>query len=419
MNKLDKTELFKKYFLDHIKFNNIFRVSRLYSIQIATIILGFITSILWARFFPQDVFGEFQFLISIIAIANGICFPGFSETIIISSSKEYEGNFTRIVAIKFGFAIFGSLLILLYGYISNKGINDYFFIFIILALFFPFQQFSTIWNSWFIGKNKLELTNILNLSINVVWAVLLVIFILFKNQSIMILLIGYYLIYALYDLVILYKINKSRKNKIVDNASIKYGIHASLATIFASLILTDKLLIKTNLSSADVAIYSVAMIFPNQIRTGYGVLNQILMPKIYKAKSVLEGWHYLKNKIILLFISFILIGLAGFLIFPIIIPLFFSQKYINAVPYGKWLWLSLSIVAPTTYFSNILKAQQKIFFYYFFSIIQPILTFLLYLLLIRYGIKGIVLSRILMQFVTGFIFLAFFIYYLNKKGNKI
>jgi len=111
-----------------------------------------------------------------------------------------------------------------------------------------------------------------------------------------------------------------------------------------------------------------------------------------------------------------LLGFTGFFLFPIIIPLIFSEKYIAAVPYAKWMWLTLNLNTPTTYLANILRAQKKIKFSYCFEIVHPLPSVTLYAILIpQFGIWGAVLTKIIGHIFAGLFFVGSFLWYLKTE----
>ena len=115
---------------------------------------------------------------------------------------------------------------------------------------------------------------------------------------------------------------------------------------------------------------------------------------------------------------FCLIGILGLVLFPVLIPMVFSAKYVAAVPYGRWLWFSLALAAPMTLFTNILRAQQKRNFVYGLFISQPLFQFVLYLFLLRYGIAGLVTARIITQWVPGLIVMCIFALYIRQESRE-
>ncbi len=398
-----------------ISTQGILKFSKLFALRTGGILLGIISSILWTRFVDQEVYGQYKLILSIIAVVSGFCLPGLAEAVMISSAKRYDGNLRRLLAIKIAAAVCGSIAIYGAGFYYRIEQPVLFIPFLIAALFFPFQELTPVLNSWLSGRGMVNLLFVIQLLSALTWTILFSILLYGGFRSLNSLISGNLFVGAFFALLLVFYILRKRENSITDSTSIKYGFHTSLAYSFGVLVVTDKIIINAHFSAKEVAVYSVALIFPEQIRMIYAVINQLIIPNIYKAKSVTEGWTYLRSKIAFLYLSFACIGIVGFIVFPIIIPLLFSERYAAAAPYGKWLWLSLSLTAPATYLGNILRAQQKKAFVYVFSICQPVFLFCMYNFFISWGIKGIVFSRIIFHWSAFFLFISFFFYYLSKE----
>jgi O-antigen/teichoic acid export membrane protein len=224
---------------------------------------------------------------------------------------------------------------------------------------------------------------------------------------------------AMASLLIVIHILGQRTNAEVDIETIRFGLHTSFVVFLTSLANTDTIIINRYLSPADVAIYSIALVFPKQVKSLYGVFGQLFAPRIYEADSVTEAWDYLKKKLVVLVGVFTLIGVAGFFAIPIFVPLLFSQRYASAVPYTKWMWLTLAMTGPTVYLGNILRAQQKVSFVYIYSVTYYSLLFVAYLALVRFGVFGMALARSLMYVVSALIYGLSFLYYLKSSPTLI
>ena len=394
---------------------SILKFSGLFALRTGTVLLGIINSILWTRFVDQEVYGQYKLILSIIAVVSGFCLPGLAEAVMISAAKRYDGNVRRLLTIKIAVAVCGSIAICGAGFYYRIEQAVLFVPFLVAALFFPLHELTPMLNSWLNGRGMVNLLFLIQVLSALTWTILFSILLYCGFRSLSSLIFGSLFVSALFALLLVLYIFRKRENSKTDSTSIKYGFHTSLAYVFGTLVVTDKIIINAHFSAKEVAVYSVALIFPEQIRMLYAVINQLIIPNIYKAKSVTEGWAYLRSKIAFLYLSFVSIGIVGFIVFPIIIPLLFSQRYAAAVPYGKWLWLSLSLAAPATYLGNILRSQQIKMFVYVFSICQPILLFCMYNFFISWGIKGIVISRIIFHQSAAFMLICFFFYYLSKE----
>jgi hypothetical protein len=245
--------------------------------------------------------------------------------------------------------------------------------------------------------------------------IVLLLAILFNMKSLLFLAAGVQGLTALGIISFLWITRKKHvKNDVREPEYIRFGYHASAAGLLGWIAFADRLIIHEQLSAADLAIYSVAMIFPAQTKTLYTVVGQFIGPDIAEANGVADAWRKTRFKIYIFCAAFLIVGIVGFFAVQSLIPLLFSSRYASAAPYGKWLFLVYCSCVPAAYFGNILRAQRKKTFYYGYEIIQPVATIFLYSVLIRYGLEGMTYAQILRQIIFGAAMVFSFVYYLRK-----
>lgn len=392
------------------------KLGRLFSWRFGVLALSMATSIMWARCVSKETYGSYQLILSVMTIVGGFCLRGLSEAVTISAAKRYDGNAKVILGLQLACAMVGAMVVAGMGWHYAGATPSLLVPFLAAAFFFPFEQLKIFYSSWLNGRGHVERLFVLNFVELAGWALLFAALILVGQHSLTWLLSTRFTVSALITVVVLYLIFTHLKNTVRDGKTVTYGIHASAAAMLGGLIAADKVLIGANLSVADVAVWSVALIFPEQIKMIYGVINQMLVPDMYKAAGIREGWAYLKPRAWKVCLFFAGIGVAGFILFPFVIPLLFSEKYVEAVPYAKWLWLSLALAAPSTYLSNLIVAQQKKGYVYLMNVAVPCSAFALYLLFMHKGLAGFVIARVAYNWLTCAFFVGSFIYFLKKDG---
>ncbi len=374
---------------------------------------GLTSSVLIARNVSLEIYGQYQVILSLIAIVSSLCLTGLSQSLTISAAKRYDGNLTKILWLKIVAGLVGSLVLVGASFFYRSTQPMLAFSLIFAAFLFPLSILHQIWLPWLTGRgdlNQLSLFRVISAIVGVSVLILLILFV--PTIEVDHLVLGVFGVPTLVSLGVLIYALQGRTNTTVHQETINYGFHTTAATLLTGLVASDKLIINGYLSASDVAIYAIALVFPTQIKTTYAIFNQMITRHIYAADSVTAAWKYLKDKIGYLVVFFVFIGIVGFFAIPILIPLLFSERYVAAIPYGKWMWLSLALTAPITYLVNILRAQKKVTFIYTISIGQPVLLISLYFLLVGYGVWGIVIARIINYWATAVIYLGFFLYYL-------
>jgi len=395
------------------------RFSGLTLSQIFTVSIGLINSIIWARYIPKETYGQYQLIISFISISNAFTLTGLNQSISISAAKNLDGNFLDIIKLKIISSFPAAcVLIGISFYYSSKN-SEIANAILFMALLFPLFQLEGIRQPWFNGKSWFRLLILSNIIFSTFTLITLICPILLNKITLFYLLLCRKGGAVLISLVFLALIIFWRKNYSKDVNIVKFGIHMSVATLFTFLVNTDKFFIHEYLSAADVAVYSIALIFPGQLKSLFLIFNQLFLPKIRAASDLKEAWLYIKPKLLPLNALFILLGISGFYLLPILIPLLFSEKYIPSIEYTKWLWLNYCLTNAAAFLSSILVAQQEINYVYFYNVSSPLTTFIFYFFLIsKYGVSGVIISKILVQWIFFFIVFIYFFTVLKRLDMK-
>jgi len=139
-----------------------------------------------------------------------------------------------------------------------------------------------------------------------------------------------------------------------------------------------------------------------------------MTPGIFASPSVRDAWHYLRPKAIYLVSLFWILGLVGYFTLPVVIPMLFSDRYIAAVEHGKWLWLNLALSGPASYLATAVRAQRKTSFLYATSIGYPCLLFASFWVLAHRGVEGMVLAKVLANWVLAAVYVVWFVWYVTR-----
>lgn len=389
--------------------------------QVTVMLLGLISTSLWTRFVSVEEFGKYQLLLSLFNVVSLFTFSGLRISSQISSAKNIDGNLRLIVKRKLVFSIIGSVALvgigIYYYFLKSDILLGHLFFF--SALIYPFYNLKTTWDSWINGKSEYKILSIIMVVNAGILLLVLTITILIHNKLIFMAMSVIVVTSILNIFILIYFLKKKRNNK-TDKEVISYGYKLSGALVIPGVSYFDKFLISEYLSMREVAIFSIAKIFPQKCKILFTVINRLVLPKISAANTIQEAWRYFRPKLPVITLFFAVIGLSGFLFLEYIIQLFFSQRYVNAGSYAKWLWLFIAISTPATYLGEILRAQKILKFSYYFEISTSVGRFLLYLILLpKYGLWGMIISVVLWNVIAGVFFVVYFAVELNKeKLNK-
>lgn len=391
--------------------------SYLGSSQILILLLGLLTNSVWARYASIEEFGKYQLLISFISVAGTLSIPGMITSAQLSAAKEKFGNLRLICTTKLRVSFFGSLCLVITAlyYQYYKLDLQMARLLYLAAIIFPFYNLKSIWEGWFVGSKEYRKVSILMLLIGITSFLSILIGILWLgNLYVAVSLL--FLSVAVINIISLKYTYSTMKEKEIDHGLIKYGLKLSLTMLIPMVMSFDRFIISEYLSVDDVAIYSIAIIIPMYVKPLNVIIHKLMAADISAANSIKSAWQYTQPKLYKITLLFFLIGTVGFLSLDWIIEFVFTNKYSESMNYSKWLFISVIFTVPATYLGNILRAQQKIsfsFYYETFNSVGRVLCFLAFIPF--YGLWGAVGGLIFMNISSAVFMLIYFLHEYSKE----
>jgi len=360
-------------------------------------IVGFVGTVVWTRAFGKDVYGNYQIIAAAIAIVTSLCLPGLDDAALISSAKNKDGNLTPIIRQRVVVSVVGALALAAFGlvryYVTDLPMA---LAFVIAAVTFVPIQLQTIWDNFANGKRKFRLLMVGEVAVALASLVAVSGFAAIgwtDADNLPWVVLGTLGLTAITALVLVGTLERTNQDR--DPAIVRYGHHVTVASLFAWVLKSDRLIIGEVLSAADTATLAVALVLPNQVKIFFTAFEQVFLPKVTEAPSVAAAWDYIRPRMFRLWAAYTTLGVVGFLLLPVFIPLAFSQKYVDVIPYAKWLWLSLCLSSPFTFLASILNSQRDKRFLYIKNLSNPLIMLALFAILIPpYGILGAIVARI-------------------------
>lgn len=391
--------------------------------QAATMVFGLLTNVIWARCMPQETYGGFKVVFNFVNIVGAFCLLGAGQAALMSASQKMDGNLHQIIRSKLLANVGGAAMILLasaYYAFWDQSSPGLALALVVAATFFPIYNISDIWASWLNGRssfNKLSLGRILTSVMPMVGLAVAVAAGIMELWSIVLV---YFVVLGLQNAIMILQIYSTRENEKCDRSIISLGKHTSVAMVFGSLSGLDVVLLNQKFSANEVAVYAVAQVFPEMMKSLFSVCTQLLNPHIYAGQSLSEFWGGFRPKFIILTCVFSVIGIIGFFIIPWATTLLFSDVYIRSAEASKWLWLSIAGFGSSTYLGLALISTKQKFFTYAVFIGYPVILTSLYFLFSNYGIEGMVGARILaVSILCGFYCLGFWLMLKASPQNEI
>jgi O-antigen/teichoic acid export membrane protein len=381
--------------------------------------LGFVGAVIWANSFSKETYGKYQIVVAAMAMVAGFCLPGLDDASLISAAKRKDGNLRTILRQRVLVASIGALVVAGWGVIRYR--NDdrtLMYAFLATALVFVPIQLQPIWDNFTNGKRRFRFLMLGESLVALAAVVGVGVFALAgwtSGDMLPYVLLGSLGLTGIVALGLLTQLRALKENDDRDPSIVTYGYHVTAASLLSWVFKSDRLIVGEVMSSADVALLSVALILPNQVKVFFTAFEQVFLPKVTAAPSISAAWDYIRPRVLRLWTAYSTLGITGFFLLPVFIPIFFSHKYIAAVPYARWLWLSLCLASPFTFLASILNAQRDKRFLYLKNLLSPTVTLALFALLIpRYGVAGAVGARVASHILLAFLHAGYFTWALRR-----
>jgi len=372
-------------------------VGMLGAAQVVTSLLGIATTVMWARFMPVELFGEFRVVLSIATFVAAFCLLGTGQAATMSAAQGKDGNFWPLLRAKLWANLLGAGGLLgaaSYYAWHPDGSAALSLGLLVAALCFPLYNASELWMAWINGAGRLgglALGRIVNSALGLLAVVLAAVLRLDLLWQVLALVL---VAQAVQNMAMLWSVWRRRRNSDEDQSIRAYGQHATIAMAFGSLLSLDMVLLNHVHDARAVAIYVLALQLPEQLKALYGVFGQALAPRIQAAATPAAAWLAMRRSFWAIAGGMALLGVIGYFLLPPVMLLLFSERYAEAASHARWLWLTLAFTGATSYLGSALLLTKKPIFVYMPYVGFALVTLALYALLVPLGVQGMILARI-------------------------
>ena len=374
-------------------------------------------AILFANLVAPETYGEYRFFVTILLTLFIFSMPGISTAAIRSVAKKYDKSFLDATKFRFLFSLIGSLGLLVTGlYFQFFGTPKFYYY--IAALFFPFIYSFRTYSDYLMGKEKYRNQAIFYSCQLIIANVLLVLSILTKN--VFVIIITYLAAWAFSSLllhkVVSIKYKKDIKKSKKDKNLLSYGINLTLVEVLPVLASNvDKILITYYLGFKTLAVYAIAQTISKQYSLSIKPLMRILLPKLSKQKDAWKTYVKIRSKIAYAILFSTAVCLAGIIVAPFIVNIFFPPDYKDAIIYSQLLFAGFIFALGSSVFHNYLTSQKNVKSLYIAKFYPSMLRIILLAVLLPfYGIYGAIGAIVLTNY-----YVFFQAFYLSRKEAKL
>ena len=370
--------------------------------QVVVVSSGLVTTALFAQYLSPTEYGMYRYLIGLAVIFSSFSLTGLGQSILQTAAKKYYSFYTETIKINLayslGIAVVAMGGALYYWYFNNPILSIGC---LIIALLQPIINIYQFIPTFLQGSKRFKESTIIQ-SIRIIIVSITSLAVLYFTKNILFLLSAYIGSSALINIASHFWY-RHRSQDITPPEILKkyidYARHTSLRNIISTMVQrADIIIIFTQLGAADVALYTIAMIIPEQVKASFKNLASLLLPKYAKHKD-LKSHRNISTRSFQLFFLLLGVTICYIVVAPHVYNIIFP-KYSNAAFLSQILALSfpamISII-PTSAFQSSLEENKL---YKMLAIESTTSILLLVVMTLNFGVLGAISAKVITRYIT-------------------
>ena len=368
--------------------------------QLIVALCGFVLALIFARYASAELYGNYRYVTAIAGILCIASLGGVNIALSQAVAQHHEGTFFTALKKKISWGLVGGLASLALGiYYYLLGNTSLAFGFLIIAPFIPFHESFSLYIAVLQGRTRFDLS-VLYVSLSQIIGLVVLIGAILTNANLNIILLAYFVPWLVTQILFTkLSFTKNPLNTSTSPETIPAGIHISLINILPLITQqVDKVLLFVYAGPAQLAIYSFAVIIPDQIKMFLKSLQSIILPK-FATKTHGEIHQSVLAKMLGTLILLVLLTLVYWIIAPFFYEYFFPQ-YTESVWYSQIYGISFiaaALVLPYTMLQAKLATRELYQANTASSLIQ---IGLMCGGIFYFGILGLILGRTISEFLS-------------------
>lgn len=191
-------------------------------------LVGLVTTLIiiyvFGHYTSTTIFGEYNYILSIIGLLGIFSLPGINNALIRSIANGHDKTYNDAFWFKTRFSIIGSIIILLFSiyYLVFKNEIDLFLSLLFLVPLFPFLHLFQLSNDFLVAKKEFKILTKFNVLTSIINSILIITAILLINSLPIIIFIQFF-DNIIISIIIFLKTKKFIKNQSGDPDLYPYG----------------------------------------------------------------------------------------------------------------------------------------------------------------------------------------------------
>lgn len=360
-----------------------------------TTVLSFLLSIAFANLLVPEVYGTYQYLLSFATIAGALTLTGMNYAVTTAVARGHEGVFRESVRIQSLWAIVPIFFSLLTGaYYFYQGNVTLGFGLLAIGLLVPIINIFNTYSAFLNGKKEFRRAFIYSSFLNICYFVSIFLGVLYLKDALLLFIINLGINALIIFFLYIRTLTHYKPNNASDSQALTYGKHLSTMNAFTIAVRqTDSILVFHFFGPVQLAIYTFASTIPEKVAGLFKFLFFAALPKFStQEKSSIQS--NILSKMWKVTGASVVVAIVYFFSAPYIFQFLFP-KYLVALPYSQLYALIIITSSGNLSLSALIAKRETKALYIFNSISAITLLLLQVILLILYGIWGILIARIL------------------------
>lgn len=381
-------------------------------------VLGLLLSIAFANLLPRETFGIYQYLLSLSSLLTAISLVGMNTAVAQSVARGFEGDLQASVRTQLRWSMIPTLIGLASaGYYYIQGNGTLAVGLFLIALLSPATNVFNTYGAFLNGKRDFRRIFLYGTSINLTYyaSIFLCVFLWQDAAALIFANLAANAFATLF--FYLRTVEKYKPSDRTDERTISYGKHLSIMSAFGTAVTQlDSVLVFQFLGPIELAIYSFASMLPERVGGLFKFVTIAAMPK-FSTQTRHEIQQAIVSKTARAALAGVILAGIYALLAPILFHILFP-KYLDAIFFTQIYALIIITMAAKMPITALyaLRLQREL---YVFNIINPIILLALQVvLLLLFGIIGILMARIISDTINIVLALLLIFFPLSKDETE-
>lgn len=362
-----------------------------------TLITGIATTALFAHYLSENNYGIYRYLIGLTVIISSFSLTGLGQAVLQTAAKKYYGFYEETLSLNFKYSL--SIIFISVGFSAYYWFNGNSTLSIgclLIALFQPLTSTFQFTQSFLQGSKRFRESTQLHAARMVFISLVSIVALVLTNNILV--LFGVYLFSYFFTNIISHILlrpnNTTPTPAEITRKYLTYAKHTSVRNLLLNVAQkADSIVVFTQLGAAELAVYTIATIIPEQIKATFKNFTSLLLPKYANHTDPLAVRNSIPKRSFQLFILLLIITILYILVAPYLYTLLFP-KYHEAIFYSQLTALAFPTFVLLLPYS-VLQAQieeKKLYEISLYSSIFQILSLIFFVYTL--GLLGAIIAKI-------------------------